>query len=461
MSVRSRPVRAAVAVPWRWTALFAALGALPSVMWAFSHPSLIHDDWALAAEVRFHGVWWSIGHMATAAPARPLMAVYAGLAYGLFGAHPVPHALAMAALNAVAAGLLFALIRRLGSHRLAVAATIAWVVLPNRATSHYWLVTAPNVLAVCLLLAGALLLSTDRRRVAALAFAAGAVTYEGTVVLAVAAIAAWWWHDRHKPGRFRSAAAMLAPIGAGAAFVWLHSPKRVAALHPFTRPGDWLSAHFGAGVFGSSRAGVIVGAAVLVAVGVAIARRDRAAGTGLAVLVLGVLPFAATGFPAATSGLFDRGNVIADLGTAILLGATALFVIDRAPRAFAAGAIAVALAATVGPNLAALHNYTSAAASGRHLGAQLAADIATIDRPLVVGPPLPAPGGVAALLTSWDLSAYLQLARHDPAIEARMACTDGDFAVAREALRYDRVTRTLEHRSTTWFGSATCTALGL
>jgi hypothetical protein len=158
--------------------------------------------------------------------------------------------------------------------------------------------------------------------------------------------------------------------------------------------------------------------------------------------------------------LFDRGNIVADLGTAIVLGIL-LASAARLPRVLAAPVLAVAIAALALPGVHGLATYIDAAKDGRELQAGFASDLPTLDKPLVVGPPLPNTGGVAAFLTSWDTGAYLQLSHDDPHIHARMACSPSDFATASEAITYNRLRHAVVQRASTTYGSAECAAMGL
>src|SRR4051812_14112775 len=86
------------------TLLFAVaaglLAALPSLLWAASGSGLIVDDWTHAAESHDSGVWghfWATGFSGN--PRRPGAGAWYATTFGLFGQHPVGHALALAALN--------------------------------------------------------------------------------------------------------------------------------------------------------------------------------------------------------------------------------------------------------------------------------------------------------------------------------------------------------------------------
>jgi hypothetical protein len=451
------------------TITFGLLGAAPSLLWALRHPSLIHDDWAFAAMVRFHGVWATVVD-GLHTSGRPLHGLYFGIAFGIFGTHPVPHALLLALLNGVSAVLVWTIACQLASRRLALFTTIAWVVLANRSSGHYWFSAGPEMLAVCLLLGGVLLLCRHRPRWAAVALIAAVLTYEATLVLALLAIAGWVWQERGARRRWCSGAAVATAVTAAAGFVWLHSPKRDTAVHLFAHPGNWVAAQMGTGIFGT-RAGTVVGSSiVIIALTIASAKMimpgfvatssERRLLLGAAVSMGGLLPFLAVGFPVATDGLFDRGNIVADLGTAIVLGIL-LASAARLPRVLAAPVLAVAIAALALPGVHGLATYIDAAKDGRELQAGFASDLPTLDKPLVVGPPLPNTGGVAAFLTSWDTGAYLQLSHDDPHIHARMACSPSDFATASEAITYNRLRHAVVQRASTTYGSAECAAMGL
>jgi hypothetical protein len=263
---------------------------------------------------------------------------------------------------------------------------------------------------------------------------------------------------------------LVAPVTASAALVLMLSPKRHGDVTLFANAARWLPAHFGVGVFGDSPLAtlgplIVVLVAVvlwrLVARSETVSSSERMLVAGAVVMVLAVFPLVVVGFPTATSGLFDRGNLYVDLGTAMVFGAIACIAIDHLWRVAAGAAIVAISVVMVAVGVTSVRDYTSAAAEGRVLASRLDRDLATVDQPLVVGPPLRARDGVATLLASWDTSAFMQLARGDGAVKARMACTIQDFADAPEPLRYDWLTRSLHRESGTAFGSSLCRSLGL
>lgn len=433
---------------WWWPVAVAVAAALPTLVWAVDGSGLIHDDWSIASGVEFGGVWDTIESRSTGSPARPLSAAYYGVTYGLFGAHPVPHVLVLAALNGAAAALLLAVGTRLVGRRLALWTTLVWVALPNRGSTRLWVAMGPAVLALCLLLVGVALLLSDRPLPAGVAMACGVLAYESVVVVAAAALALWAW--RAPTGSVRRAALPAGLVAAAGGWIFAMSPKRDGGAGPFSHAANIVAAQFGKGVFGPlARAGALL---VLIAFALALARvllpsfraavsdTDRAVLAGTVVVLLGAAPFFVAGFPFATDGIFDRGNLVPGLGTAVIVGA-----LLSGLAGLGAGAGLVAAAGVVGYvaafNTVDVRDYRQAVREGEMLQARLDADLAVVDRALVVGPPLPNRGGVAQFIAYEDLGAALQLRRHDVSLRARIAVSDRDFATAGEPLRYNWLER--------------------
>ena len=431
----------------------AVAGALPSVLWALDGSDLLHDDWAITEGVQRLGVWHEVASRATGSPARPLSALYLGLTHGAFGSHPLPHVLVLAALNAAAAALVLLLACRLAGRDLALWIALAWVALPNRGSTRLWIAMGSAMLALCLLLAGIVLLWERRDLAAGLTMAAGVLAYEAVAALALGAVAVVAWRSRPASRRLWLSAAV--PVIAATVVIFAMSPKRNPAANvPFSNWERLLPAQFGTGVFGPLA--FPGGFVLLAAVTVAVARllpsfrgslddRDRCVLAGLGVLALGSGPFLVAGFPFATGGLVDRGNLTGGLGTAMILGAVLWWVAAKVRVAGPAGAAAAVVLVAV-LNGTDLGNYRRAVRDGEVLEARLAADLPSFDESLVVGPPLPDRGGVKQFIVYGDLAGALRLSRGEPALVARMALTRADFATATEPLRYDWVERRVSHR---------------
>ena len=446
------PASGAFRLRWWWYAVAGVAGALPSLVWAAKGADFIHDDWGVAAAFRTNGVWDATVDRLTSI-GRPLSAVYDGLTYGLLGARPWAHVLVMAALNGLAAVLVLRVSIRLLGVGVAAWVTAVWVALPNRAATRLWIVMGPQVLALCLLLAGVLLLLQTRPVPAGLVMGAGILAYEAVAALALAAVAAFWFQNRRQAG-LRSVVASLAPIVVAVAVVFAVSPKDANGTTFFARATTVFAAHWGTGVYGArwAYAGALV---VLVAASVALARFvvpgftattcDRLVLSGITIALLGAVPYFPGGFPFATDGIFDRGNMMPGLGTALVLGALlSCLISSQAVAGLVAGAVVVSYVGSL--NAVDLRDYRQAVQDGAELRRQLAIDVPTIDAPLLVVPQLPNRGGVSQFIEQGDLGAALRLERDDQRILARMLGPDEDPAAASEPLRYDWVRRELTTR---------------
>jgi hypothetical protein len=435
-------------VKWWWLVAVGLAAAVPTLLWALDGAGFLHDDWGIASGVEFGGVWDTIESRSTGSPARPLSALYYGLTYGVLGARPVPHLLLLAALNGAATALLVVAGSRLVGRRLALWTTLVWVALPNRGSTRLWVAMGPAVLALCLLLVGVLLLVSDRPMAAGAAMASGVLAYESIVAVAAAGLALWAW--RSPAGSVRRAAVPAGLVAAAGGWIFAMSPKRDGGATPFSHAANIVAAQFGRGVFGPlAQVGALL---VLVAFAVALARgalpsfrvsltgTERCVLAGAGLVLLGAAPFFVAGFPFATDGIFDRGNLVPGLGTALILGA----LLSGLAR-LGGGVGLVAAAGVVGYvaafNTVDLRDYRQAVREGELLQARIDADLPVFDRALVVGPPLPNRGGVAQFIAYGDLGAALRLRRQDPSIRARIAVSDNDFVTAGEPLRYNWVER--------------------
>jgi hypothetical protein len=382
----------------------AAAGVLPTVFWALRDAALMVDDWSFAVTARLHGV----GGFESAVRARPLGGAYYALAFNLFHDHPLPHLLVLAVLNAVAAVLVWAVARRLMPQVPAVLTTLVWVALANRGTSRLWITAAPNMLALCLLLGGALLMlrrsSVPLWPVCTLVVLS-ALTYEGPIALGALTVAAGAWRTGGAvPTRLRNVALWLVPVGLAGIWVLTFSAKHDGSPYaPFENVSRLFAAHLGTAVLpdvllplGAVLLGVVAWAAGCALLpSLPLGAEERVVLGGLGVLLLGTAPFAVAGFPFATDGIFDRGNLYAGLGTAMVLGgALALCWRIRQPLVASAVVAPVVL-------LLALHNavdlgdWSDAASQGRALLAAAAElGLERLAEPSVVAP-LPSPGGVA------------------------------------------------------------------
>ncbi|MEY2568647.1 MAG: hypothetical protein QOE35_3176 [Actinomycetota bacterium] len=414
----------------RITLAAALAGALPTLVYAIWSPALMVDDWSFAAGARFHQ--WGTFH---ANAGRPVAGGWFLLDFLVFGAHPVAHAVVLALLNGAAGGLLWLTARTFLPQRIALLATAAWAALANRGSTRLWPATAPSVLVLVALLAVTLLARhgdpSARRHAAVVAIAATSVlTYEGAAGLAVAVVvlSAWRWSGRARLAALTGGGTVLATV---AAWGLAQSPK-TGATEAFGHGAQWLSAQVGVGILPATLAPVgaaLLGFVVWSAAATALpsfraGAEERAALIGAAIAMLGVAPFLAVGFPVATDGIFDRANLYADVGTALVIAA-ALAKIWRLPlRRLGPVVAVVALAVLAVQNAIDVRAFHRAGVDGRAL-------LARVDRlpfetrtkgPLVL-PDLPNRQGVSMFIEDYDISSALAL-RYDtgaPYPDATMA----------------------------------------
>lgn len=393
------------------------------------------------------------------APARPAVGPYYVFAYQALGDRPVLQALLMGALNAVAALLVWRALVEVVAGRTALLAALAFAVVPNRGATRLWFVLGPNLVSLACLAGGAfLLLRRGRVGPAAALFVVGILAHEGIAGVAALVIAWWWFQDRR--ARLRPAAAGLAPVAAITAMAMLVSPKRDGGSPgPFANLDTLGAGQLGAGFWGSDLLGS-VGMVVLVAVATwsvattvlpsfrrpSALRREVLIGSAL--LAAGTAPFALGGAPFAVRGIFDRNNLVPDLGSCLVVAAL-LAAAVRKSRPLGAAVATLVLAVLAAGNVQDVLDYREAAREGDALVDAVLADVDPGIGRVVVVPPLAGATGVAQFILDSDLSAALQL-RHGPEWASvrmptrRPRCADLLAAAAGEPVFvYDRVGRTL------------------
>jgi hypothetical protein len=245
----------------------------------------------------------------------------------------------------------------------------------------------------------------------------------------------------------------LAVVGG---WVVLRSPKVGTSPPPFRNLSHLASAHFGSAVLpGPPRLLALV---VLIAIAWSLVVvvlpgfdawiEQKLVVVGLVVIVLGSAPFAVVGFPFSGSGFFDRGNLFADLGTALVYGALLAMLLRLPWHAVAVAVAAAGLVAIASPNVTSVRDYVRAGRDGGHFLA--AVDTLPVDvrtRGPVTFLPLPDRGGVAEFLADYDISAALALRYHTgvPFPRAAMAVSATGFRRA-EGPVYELVGRRLVRR---------------
>jgi hypothetical protein len=404
-------------------AVTAAVGcAAPTVVNAVWSPALIVDDWSFAAAARFHE--WGSFH---ANPGRPLAGGWFLVNFLVLGGHPVAHAIVLAVLNGVAGALVWLTVRTFVTSRLALLATAVWAVLANRGSTRLWPTTAPSVVVLAALLAAVLLArrgppSPVRHGVVVAIAAASVLTYEGAAGLAVATVAlsAWRWSGRPRLAALGTGAVVLAVV---AAWALAQSPK-TGASETLGHGTQWISAQLGVGILpaalapvGAALAGLVAwSAATTVLPSFRTGPEERLVLAGGAIALMGVAPFLAVGFPVATDGIFDRANLYADLGTALVLAA-ALGMLWRLRVSWLGPAVVtLVLGVLAAQNATDLRAFHQAGRDGRALLARVdRLPLQTRTRGPLVLPDLPNRAGVSMFVEDYDISAALAL-RYDTGV---------------------------------------------
>jgi hypothetical protein len=439
--------------------VIAVLAAIPSIAWGLAGADYLSDDFWVAHELVANGVLEGAMNLSFEAPARPAVGPYYVLAYQVLGDRPVLHAVLMGSLNALVALLVWRALREVVTSRTALLAALAFAVVPNRGATRLWFVLGPNLVSLACLAGGAfLLLRRGRVGTAVALFVVGILAHEGIAAVAALVIGWWWLQDRR--ARLRPAAVALAPVAAITTVALLVSPKRGGSSPGPLANLDTLGAgQLGAGFWGSDLLGaiamVVLVAAATWSIATTVLPSFRGPSTvrrevliGCALLAAGAAPFALGGAPFAVRGIFDRNNLVPDLGSCLVLAAllAATVRLSRPLGTVVATLVIVVLAAG---NVQDVRDYRDAAREGDALVEIVLADVDPSVGRIVVVPPLPGDTGVAQFILDSDLNAALQL-RHGPEwASVRMPartprCADLVAASAGEPVfLYDRIDRTL------------------
>ncbi len=328
-------------------AAIAALSLLVTSVHLALGPNFILDDWYNVAYGVDPAQPWGVD--LGLADARPgLLAAY-GLTFGVFGNHPVPHFVVLSLLNAASAALLFDVVGRFASQRLAAIAAVVWVVSPNHMAIEAWPSTSMIGASLVLALLGVSRIARDEpsRRsdvIAVVAFTVSSAMYEASIPVIALATVALPWIVRGRP-RY----GLVTAVGAGQLAVagWIllnwhpaKSQQEMASL------ASLLPAHFGDGLVGNGIIGAIVMAAALVGATLVAnaAGRRRIASTplpliaaGAAIIAAGTVPFLFYFYSPYGPG--DRVLYISAIGSTLII-ATVLDTMIQHRKAVGLGATA-------------------------------------------------------------------------------------------------------------------------
>lgn len=421
-------------------AIIAALSVAVGAFDLARGTGFVLDDWYWLRNAAFHGA----AHAATAgngqAAARPGAGLVYAFVFGVLGRHPLPVVVLMSLVGLVVSLLLLALLERYLPWPLALTTVACWVVFANHTSLEVW-ASCANIPAALALGCGGLLVGlghrTDRgAALAGLLMAAACLCYQAVLPVLVVGLVVLPWVERRRADRRLIA---WSALWGGAALAWmaLHWDRAKSLSAGYEQMRLAIPAHFGWGIVPDGPAAALTtlaaGVGVVVAVWLVATRRltqtNRGSVTaivsGLAVIVLGLVPFA--GYRYEPLGAGDRASCVTAIGGALIwAGVLGLAWTARRGLAVVVGALLL-----VGGCAARWQRVAAWHAAGADAEAALAAIAARCPPPggvLVVTPRPPVRQDVSAFLDRSNIEAAAQLACDDPSVAARFARSEGDLS---------------------------------
>lgn len=310
----------------------AVLGALVvarGLVLALFGVGFIVDDWHIADNIARLGPFDPSSNLGLRLRSLPGAWLIYDVAYAISGRHPL---ILLALGTAFSVGLvivLYAALRRYTPDRVAFAVAALWVIMPNHNSLTAWGATLQARLALLLLCCGVLAMARGRWVPAAMCFAGAAVSYELTVVPAVALAALLPAGSELRP---RDRVKIVAAVVVAELFLRLspHYPVRTTWPNPvFVWMGHVSSGLF-ATVYPPLQVRLALGAVVAMGVVACLVswlrgNREMAAGpslalAGLAVMLAGLasLPFGGGFLAFAEVGDKDRLYAVSSIGAAMV-----------------------------------------------------------------------------------------------------------------------------------------------
>jgi hypothetical protein len=287
------------------------------------------DDWYMISHARFDGAWRAVAP--DVAAARPGQLPIYALTFGLFGRHPLPTILIMAALNAATAVLTYRLLRRLIGGGMAATAAFLWAWLPTHTSTEVWVTCVIIAAGQCLLMISLTLAARDQRSRAAtvgsyLTAILMVLCYEASLPVGLVAVAVLPWLLRRRL-EWRFVVGWWAAACTAFGWIALHwysnkQPQPLADLRQL------FEANLGWGVGGQNAVGRVL--MVVAAAGITLAlarlvlpsfrsgtgRPEWAIVAGLVTMAVGVVPFAFYYY--GPLGYGDRVNYLSAVGGALV-----------------------------------------------------------------------------------------------------------------------------------------------
>lgn len=310
-----------------WVGIVALVGAVPSLVAGLT-AGFMTDDWGIWLSLDERSLPESLHHVGFEQPGRLLAGPYYVLLYEVIGDVPWVQGLLIGAINAAVVVAAWLVGRRFLPATVLWPALVVLALAPNHAMTRIWFVAGYYALSLAIVLIGLWLLVAGRWRLCVLCFVTAALLFEGVLGLGLAGLGLWALADLRR--RSARTAAIAFPTLFALGIMYVFSSKR-SGVEALNNAGSLFSGQLGVGLWGSPTLARFAGGAVLLGLTWAIARQlpsfrtdepePKLALLGVALAFAGATPFLLTGFTFATRGVFDRNNLAASVGVAVLLGA--------------------------------------------------------------------------------------------------------------------------------------------
>jgi len=393
-----------------------AVVAVLAAPYLLSGPEIMADDWVWIRNGEFLG-WWDAGGSRQAG--RPGAFVLYALTFGLIGPHPLVLALLQVGLWALAAVSVLRCLRAFIDPDVALAVTIAWLVIPSHTTLELWASTSQAWVALILLAEGLRLVrvAPERRWLGYVLLAACGPFYEVVMPVVPVGLAI---DDRLRTGRFRwqplaVGGALVAPALAWSLVASTVYPSDVGGTEGEVVAHLAASLAFGVPVQSPLAYAVVAGVAGIGYACLRVARRDGL-DPDLAMIVAGLaIVVGGTAFALRSyllpEGIGNRVTVASGVGAALVW----VGVYRWARRSLDAGLVRIASAAVVlavllSTRVMYVADWIDTAGEGATAAQDVAEEVlAEPDHHLVL-PEAPAVGEwTYALLDGWQTTASAQV----------------------------------------------------
>lgn len=328
----------------------AALILIEAVLIAIfiaDNPTFLREEWLFLERTRELGAWSAADQVTI--EFRPAVRLVYAFVYGIGIAHR-SMLLFPALLTFVMAALFYVYCSKFLSRAVAFGAAAFWLLMPTHLTNDHWLAAANIDLAAILVLSALILLRQAQRPVAGSVVAGivmglGIAFYEGVALLALSAplFTGLLWHRSTWMRRSIATWAGLVPFVVFALVASVGPRQKVfASPLPSFFYNFGLFAPHALPAIALTLACMVVALIVLVRV---VQRRTANQGQslvlmGIAVWLVGYIPFSLSNYDSMFFGIGDRGNIVSSFGAALFfVGVFLLLKADVSKLAYGSAAV--------------------------------------------------------------------------------------------------------------------------